>query len=128
MSKRITICPKRLQCDAVGTTTSPVTQVLVVAVNNASIKEVGAPLFVLIGSDSRVAPTSIAAKKLSIIMCVEERNFLFFIIKTTLFYIDSGVSILSIESTFLIVLRTHTQRKILACISASSSTITLCAL
>ena len=53
-----------------GTTTRPVTQTEVVAVNNASINGVALPLAELTGKHSRTVPIKIAARKLSIIMWV----------------------------------------------------------
>ena len=85
MSKRITIWPKVLQCEAVDTTTSPVTQVLVVAVKSASIKGVGMPFLALMGNVNKTAPTKIATKKLSIIIWVVEKLIFRFFIKNNSF-------------------------------------------
>ena len=49
----------------VGTTTSPVTQVAVVAVNNASINGVACPLAELIGKVNNTLPIRMAVKKLN---------------------------------------------------------------
>ena len=65
MSARITTLPNRLQCTAVSTTTSPVTQTEVVAVNSAVSGPVCCPLAVEIGSHSSSVPTRIAERKLS---------------------------------------------------------------
>ena len=54
----------------VGKVTSPVTQVAVVEVNNASIYGTEAPVFVLIGNDNNKLPIKMATKKLSKISCV----------------------------------------------------------
>ena len=62
---KMTICPNKLHADTVGTTTSPVTHVAVVAVNNASINGVACPLAELIGKVNYILPAKIAIKKLS---------------------------------------------------------------
>ena len=73
MSIKITICPKILHEVTVGTTTSPVTQVDVVAVKRASIKAAGFPSAELMGSESKNAPVRIVTKKLSNIIWVVDR-------------------------------------------------------
>lgn len=70
-----------LQEETVGTTTKPVTQVEVVAVNRASKKGVDSPLAELIGRESNKAPTNIANKKLNNMKCVVDiENRCFFIL------------------------------------------------
>ena len=59
-----------LQVDTVGTVTSPVTQMEVVAVNNASIYGTATPVAEQIGNASKMLPINIAKKKLSIMICV----------------------------------------------------------
>jgi hypothetical protein len=51
--------------DTVGNVTKPVTQVAVVAVNSASRYGTGFPVAELIGSDNRILPRRIMAKKLN---------------------------------------------------------------
>ncbi len=57
MSARITTCPKGLQWLAVSSTTSPVTQVALVAVKRASMNLVPCPSAEAIGSMSSPVPT-----------------------------------------------------------------------
>ena len=80
----ITAWPKTLHVVTVGSVTSPVTQVAVVAVNSASKYGTASPLAELIGSTSSRLPTKITIRKLSIIICVVERENFFFIISNTL--------------------------------------------
>ena len=56
--------------DTVGTVTSPVTQMEVVAVNNASIYGTATPVAEAIGNASKKLPSNMAKKKLSIMTCV----------------------------------------------------------
>ena len=65
MSNKMTICPNTLLEETVGTTTNPVTQVDVVAVNKASIKGTASPVAELMGNESNTDPTNMAIKKLS---------------------------------------------------------------
>jgi len=65
---RITICPKTLHVENVGSVTSPVTQVDVVAVNRASIYGTAFPLVELIGSAKRKLPINITRRKLNSII------------------------------------------------------------
>lgn len=61
---------KKLQEETVGVTTNPVTQVDVVAVKSASMKDFGCPSTELIGKQSKSVPTNIAIRKLNnIIFC-----------------------------------------------------------
>lgn len=63
------------------TVTSPVTQVAVVAVNSASMYGTGSLPEELMGRAKRRLPISMAAMKLSNIICVVDRlNFIFFIV------------------------------------------------
>ena len=62
------------------TVTSPVTQVEVVAVNNASRYDTASPLAELIGNAKSTLPVRIVARKLSNIICVEESVCFFFLI------------------------------------------------
>ena len=69
-----------LHVDTVGTTTSPVTHVAVVAVKRASINGTHSPEAELMGSISKRVPHRIAKRKLSKIKCVvviENRFFIF---------------------------------------------------
>ena len=59
----ITACPKRLQCSAVITVVSPVTQVAEVVVNKASIKGVTSPVRLDMGSINNSAPNKIKLAK-----------------------------------------------------------------
>jgi hypothetical protein len=66
-----------LQVETVGSVTSPVTQVDVVAVKSASRNGTLFPVAELIGSDKRMLPIKITPKKLSRMVCVVENfNFL----------------------------------------------------
>ena len=65
---RITICPKRLQVEKVGSVTRPVTQVAVVAVNNASVYGMGIWSAELIGSANSRLPSMITLRKLRMII------------------------------------------------------------
>ena len=81
IKSKITICPKILQVVTVGKVTNPVTQVEVVAVNNASIYGTGFPVFELIGKASKMLPINITNRKLSIMTwVVESFNLYFFMI------------------------------------------------
>ena len=78
----MTICPKRLQCAYVSTTTSPVTHTDVVAVNSAVKIPVLSPSAVANGSIKRRVPKKIAIKKLkgikrsgAILICLRFINF-----------------------------------------------------
>ncbi len=73
---KITICPNIVQCVQVSTVTSPVTHPALTAVNKASKKDVGSPLFAAIGSISRAVPINIIIKNPTAIVCVCE-NCLF---------------------------------------------------
>ena len=66
---------------AVGKVTSPVTQVAVVAVNNASMYGTEVLFAVLIGRDSRMLPSRMVIKKLKSIICVVDNEKFFFINK-----------------------------------------------
>ena len=78
MSSRMTICPKTLHVHTVGSVTSPVTQVEVVAVKSASRYGTASPLAELIGNAKNTLPTRIVARKLSNMICVVESvNFFF---------------------------------------------------
>ena len=57
-----------LQVVTVGRVTSPVTHIDVVAVKRASMYDTGFPSAVLIGSESSRLPTSMAIRKLSMII------------------------------------------------------------
>ncbi len=59
---KITICPKTVQFDAVSTTTSPVTQVALVAVNSAVKKSVSPPAAVDIGSINSNVPAPMTSR------------------------------------------------------------------
>jgi hypothetical protein len=69
-----------LQVETTGNVTSPVTQVEVVAVNNASRYGTDTPLAELIGKAKRMLPSKIAIIKLSKIICVVDKEILFFLI------------------------------------------------
>ena len=78
IKNKITTCPNTLHVDTVGSVTSPVTQVEVVAVNNASGYGTASPLAELIGNAKSALPTRMVARKLSRIICVVESvNFFF---------------------------------------------------
>ena len=62
ISSRMTILPKSVQCPAVVTVTSPVTQTEVVAVNSAVKKPVSLPGTVANGSSNSAVPTAINSK------------------------------------------------------------------
>ena len=81
ISNRITICPNTLHVACVGSVVKPVTQMAVVAVNNASTNATLSPLLVLMGKDKSSVPTANTPKKLSRIRCVvdSENRFLDFI-------------------------------------------------
>jgi len=68
ISISIIICPKTLHVEKVGSVTSPVTQVEVVAVNRASIYGTAVPLVELIGSAKRTLPIKITRRKLNSII------------------------------------------------------------
>ena len=76
ISTRITICPNKLHVETVGSVTSPVTHVDVVAVKSASKYGTLFPVAELTGNDSKMLPIKITPKKLSRIVCVVE-NFSF---------------------------------------------------
>ncbi len=69
ISKRIAALPIVDQWVAVVTVTRPVTHTLVVAVNNASAKEVLSPGAVQNGSQRKNPPTKITPAKLRAIIC-----------------------------------------------------------
>ena len=78
----ITACPNTLQADTVGSVTRPVTQVEVVAVNNASRYGTDLPLAELIGNAKSTLPAIIVTRKLNNMICVvESANFFFLTIK-----------------------------------------------
>ena len=77
ISRRITACPNPLHVVTVGRVTSPVTQVDVVAVNRASIYATASPLAEAIGRASNPLPISMAARKLSNMICVVDNFFCF---------------------------------------------------
>ena len=82
MSSRMTICPKTLHVDTVGSVTSPVTQVEVVAVKSASRYGTAFPLEELMGNAKSMLPIRIVTRKLSNIICVvESANFFFLTIR-----------------------------------------------
>ncbi len=70
IKNRMTAWPNRLQCSAMDTVESPVTQIEVVAVKSASTKGVTVRSFVAIGSERSMVPRTIAARKPSIIILV----------------------------------------------------------
>ena len=79
---KMTICPNMLQVDTVGSVTSPVTQVEVVAIKSASRYGTASPLAELIGNAKSPLPTRIVKRKLSNMICVVESvNFFFLTIK-----------------------------------------------
>ena len=81
IKSNMTTCPNILQADTVGSVTSPVTQVAVVAVKIASIYDTASPLAELIGNAKRPLPMKITTRKLSNIICVVEiANFFFLVI------------------------------------------------
>ena len=63
MSSRMTICPNRVKYVPVSTTTSPVTQEALVAVNNALKNDKDEPSLLAIGSVNSNAPDSIMNTK-----------------------------------------------------------------
>ena len=69
IKRRITSCPNTFQCVNVSYTTSPVTQVALVAVNMESKKGVHSPLRDAIGSVSIRLPANIIKKKPSAMYC-----------------------------------------------------------
>ena len=74
--------PNTLHVDTVGSVTSPVTQVEVVAVKNASRYGTASPLAELIGKTKSPLPTRMVTKKLSNMICVVESvNFFFLTIR-----------------------------------------------
>ena len=82
IKSNITVCPKILQADTVGSVTSPVTQVEVVAVKSASRYGTASPVEELIGNARRMLPAKIVTRKLSSMICVVESvNFFFLTIK-----------------------------------------------
>ena len=73
---------KKLQVDTVGSVTRPVTQVAVVAVNNASRYGTASPVAELMGSAKRQLPSKIAITKLNKMICVVDKaNFFLRIIR-----------------------------------------------
>ncbi len=78
-SSRITAWPNRLQCSAVTTVVSPVTQVDEVAVNSASSSGVDCPSADAAGRESSTVPIRIATRKprAIILVVVNKRFFLF---------------------------------------------------
>ena len=106
MRSRMTICPNMLHVDTVGSVTSPVTQVEVVAVKSASRYGAASPLAELIGNAKRPLPTRIVKRKLSNMICVVESvNFFFLTIGFPLKSIkeptSSAVSWFLLSSLFL---------------------------
>jgi len=79
MRSRMTICPNTLHVDTVGSVTSPVTQVDVVAVKSASRYGTASPLAELIGNAKRPLPMRIVTRKLSNMICVVESVKFFFL-------------------------------------------------
>ena len=77
ISSKITIWPKILHVEYVGTVTSPVTHVDVVAVNKASIYFIETPFLLLIGNVNKILPINITIKKLINIICVVERDIFY---------------------------------------------------
>mgnify|MGYP006976637296 CR=1 FL=1 len=78
----MTICPNTLKADTVGTVTSPVTQVEVVAVKSASRYGTASPLAELIGNAKSPLPMRMVTRKLSNMICVVESvNFFFLTIR-----------------------------------------------
>ena len=73
----MTICPNKLHVETVGSVTSPVTQVDVVAVKSASRYGTLLPVAELMGNESKMLPIKITPKKLNRMVCVVE-NFNFF--------------------------------------------------
>ena len=63
-----------LQVDTVGNVTKPVTQVDVVAVNNASMYSTASPVLELIGNDNNIEPNNITDKKLNKSICVVDNE------------------------------------------------------
>lgn len=89
ISTRITACPNVLHADAVGSVTSPVTHVEVVAVNRASRYGTATPSAALIGSIKRTLPSKIVTRKLNRMICVVDSiNFLFIFIIPLSCWID----------------------------------------
>ena len=70
---RITICPKRLQCVAVSSVTSPVTQVALTAVKTASSGFVKLRSAEETGSINSTAPARMTNRKPAAIMPVPRR-------------------------------------------------------
>ena len=79
IKSKITTCPNTLQVDTVGSVTSPVTQVEVVAIKSASRYGTASPLAELIGKAKSPLPTRIVVRKLSNIICVVESVIFFFL-------------------------------------------------
>jgi len=77
ISINITICPKTLHVEKVGSVTSPVTQVEVVAINSASIYGTAVPSVELMGSAKRILPINITKRKLNNIIWVVVNLILF---------------------------------------------------
>ena len=81
MSSNITTCPKTLQVVTVGTVTSPVTQVAVVAVKSASKKGTDLPFAELKGRLNKTLPAKITVRKPNNMSCdVESLKRIFFFI------------------------------------------------
>ena len=85
MRNRMTTCPNILHAVAVGNVTRPVTQVAVVAVNNASMYDTATPSRALIGSANNTLPQRIVIRKLIMITCVVDNPLFFLLIISNLF-------------------------------------------
>ena len=81
INTKITACPKVLQVETVGSVTSPVTHVDVVAVKSASKYGTLCPVAELIGNTKRILPIKITPKKLNKMICVVENLNLFSLCK-----------------------------------------------
>ena len=90
----MTICPNTLQVETVGSVTSPVTQVDVVAVKRASRYDTGSPVAELIGNASSALPTRIVPRKLSNMICVVESVNFFFLTIIFSFKKHKGTNVL----------------------------------
>ena len=85
---RMITCPKTLHVLNVGSVTSPVTHIDVVAVKRASMYCTAVPSDVLIGNERSRLPINTAIRKLSIIICVVEiSNFTFFNLIPPLYFL-----------------------------------------
>ena len=72
ISSRMTIFPKKLQYEAVSTTTRPVTQTLVAAVKSAVSKGHHSPDAVENGSISSMVPSMMTARNVSMMILTVE--------------------------------------------------------